>query len=82
MSKHNDNLDISWIGLDGLLVVSYFIIIGTVFYAIFTHNDFIIGKLIPYGIMTAVTLIFINYLSIIFKFSKSKNNNSKINKNV
>jgi hypothetical protein len=82
MSKEKDDLEISWIGIDGLLVAAYFVIIGIIFYAILYHNDFIIGKLIPYGIMTAVTLIFINYLSIVFKFAKPKNNDSKINKNV
>lgn len=82
MSKQKDGLEISWIGLDGLLVASYFVIVGIIFYAILNHNDFIIGKLIPYGIMIAVTLIFINYLSIVFKFAKPKNNNNKINKNV
>ena len=82
MSKQKDGLKISWLGLDGLLVGAYFVIIGVIFYAILNHNDFIIGKLIPYGIMTAVTLIFINYLSIVFKFAKPKNNKSKINKSV
>ena len=72
MSKQKNKFEISWLGLDGFLVVLYFALVGIIFYAIIYHNDFIIGKLVPYGIMTAVTLIFINYLSIVFKFSKGK----------
>lgn len=70
MSNEKNSLQISWLGLDGFLVALYFVVVGVIFYAILNHNDFIIGKLIPYGIMIAVTLIFINYLSIIFKFAK------------
>ncbi|ADK16332.1 MULTISPECIES: hypothetical protein [Clostridium] len=78
MSKKNDKLEISWFGIDGFLVLLYFIVVGVIYYAISAHNDFIVGRLIPYGIMIAVTLIFINYLGIIFKFSrKSKGNKEK-----
>lgn len=72
MSNAKKNLDISWLGLDGFLVALYFIAVGIIYYAITTQNDFIVGQMIPYGIMIAVTLIFINYLSIVFKFSKPK----------
>lgn len=74
MSKQKNSLEISWLGMDGLLVALYFAVVGVIFYAILNHNDFIIGRVIPYGIMLAVTLIFINYLSIIFKFAKPKSN--------
>lgn len=74
MSKQKNSLEISWLGMDGLLVALYFVVVGVIFYAILNHNDFIIGRVIPYGIMLAVTLIFINYLSIIFKFAKPKSN--------
>ena len=72
MSQKKDNLDIAWFGLDGFLVAAYFVVVAIIFYAIFAKNDLIMGTLIPYGIMIAVTGIFINYLSIIFKFSKPK----------
>lgn len=72
MSEPKSGIEISWIGLDGFLVVLYFIFVGVIFFAIYTRNDFIVGKLIPYGFMTAVTLIFINYVSMLFKFSKPK----------
>ncbi|OBR94380.1 hypothetical protein CLRAG_15470 [Clostridium ragsdalei P11] len=77
MSKKNDKLEISWFGIDGFLVLLYFIVVGVIYYAISAHNDFIVGRLIPYGIMIAVTLIFINYLGIIFKFSRKSKDSKK-----
>ena len=65
------SLDIAWMGIDGALVAGYFVVVGIILYAIIAHNDFIIGRLIPYAIMAAVTLIFINYISIILKFVKT-----------
>lgn len=73
MSNKNNDLDIAWFGMDGFLVCLYFVVVGVIHYAITTRNDLIVGKLIPYGIMIAVTLIFVDYLSMIFKFSKPKN---------
>jgi hypothetical protein len=72
MSDKKNSLEISWLGIDGFLVVLYFIVVSVIYYAISTRNDFIVGVVIPYGIMLTVTLIFINYLTIIFKFAKPK----------
>lgn len=73
MSDKKNKLEISWLGLDGFLVVLYFAVVALIYFAISSKNDFIIGKLIPYGFMTAVTVIFINYLSILLRFRKPKN---------
>ncbi|HVI42963.1 MAG TPA: hypothetical protein VM577_20340 [Anaerovoracaceae bacterium] len=70
MSKRKNDLEISWLGMDGFLVALYFIVVGVIFYAILNHSDFLIGKFIPYGLMLAVTIIFINYLSHVLKFAK------------
>ncbi|MBP2638962.1 MAG: hypothetical protein H6Q72_4869 [Firmicutes bacterium] len=70
MSNEKKGLEISWLGLDGFLVALYFIVVGIIYYAITTQNDLIVGQILPYGIMITVSLIFINYLSIVFKFSK------------
>ena len=69
MSKKD--LEISWLGIDGFLVALYFVVVAIIYYAITSQNDFIVGKVIPYGIMITVTLIFLNYLSIVFKFTKN-----------
>ena len=78
--KEKKDLEISWIGLDGFLVALYFVLAGIIYFAINTKNDFIIGRLIPYGIMIAVTAIFLNYLSLVFKFMKNAGNSGSVSK--
>ncbi|TWH46882.1 hypothetical protein [Sporomusa sp. KB1] len=75
MSTAKKSLEISWLGLDGFLVVLYFIAVGVIYYAITAQNDWIVGQAIPYGIMITVTIIFINYLLIVLKFNKSQDKN-------
>lgn len=70
MSTAKKDLEISWLGLDGFLVVLYFIAVSIIYYAISVKNDWIVSQGIPYGIMITVTMIFINYLCIVFKFSR------------
>ena len=69
MSKKD--LEISWLGIDGFLVALYFVFVAIIYYAITARNDFIVGTAIPYALMTIVTLIFLNYLSIVFKFARN-----------
>jgi hypothetical protein len=67
----DDKLKIEWIGLDGFLVALYACIVAIIMYGVITRSDFIIGKLAPYGLMTAVTLIFISYLFQVASFIKT-----------
>lgn len=70
VSKVKKDLEIKWIGIDGFLVLLYFLITAFIFYGIATKNDFIIGKLIPYGVMFVVTIIFCDYLKQVYKMIK------------
>ena len=72
VSKVKKDLEIKWIGIDGFLVLLYFLITAFIFYGIATKNDFIIGKLIPYGVMFVVTIIFCDYLKQIYKMIKNR----------
>ncbi|WP_040327584.1 hypothetical protein [Clostridium ihumii] len=72
VSKVKKDLEIKWIGIDGFLVLLYFFITAFIFYGIATKNDFIIGKLIPYGVMFVVTIIFCDYLKQIYKMIKNR----------
>ncbi|MGE5632350.1 MAG: hypothetical protein ACM3TR_14815 [Caulobacteraceae bacterium] len=81
-SNEKKDLEISWIGMDGFLVALYFVLVGIIYYAISAHNDFIIGRLIPYGIMLTVTAIFGNYLSTVFKFMKKAKDTASASKEV
>lgn len=71
VSKVKKDLEIKWFGIDGFLVLSYFLITAFIFYGIVTKNDLIIGKIIPYGVMIAVILIFCDYIYRIYKMVKN-----------
>lgn len=49
----------------------YFLITGFIFYGILTRNDIIVGKIIPYGVMAVVIVIFL-IIYIEFKNDKKK----------
>lgn len=72
VSKVKKDLEIKWFGIDGFLVILYFLVTGFIFYGIVTKNDLIIGKIIPYGVMLAVVLIFIDYLYRVYKMLTKK----------
>lgn len=72
VSKVKKDLEIKWFGLDGFLVLLYFLVTAFIFYGIVTKNDIIIGKIIPYGVMIAVVLIFIDYIYRVYKMIKDK----------
>lgn len=71
VSKVKKDLEIKWFGIDGFLVLLYFLITAFIFYGIVTRNDLIIGKIIPYGVMIAVTLIFCDYIYRVYKMIKN-----------
>nr|UWI50081.1 hypothetical protein NZ312_18495 [Clostridioides difficile] len=72
VSKVKKDLEIKWFGIDGFLVLLYFLITGFIFYGIVTRNDIIVGKIIPYGVMIAVVIIFFDYLYRVFKMTRKK----------
>ncbi|MCC0704342.1 MULTISPECIES: hypothetical protein [unclassified Clostridioides] len=72
VSKVKKDLEIKWLGIDGFLVLLYFLITGFIFYGIVTRNDIIVGKIIPYGVMIAVVMIFFDYLYRVFKMTGKK----------
>ncbi|MCC0637800.1 MULTISPECIES: hypothetical protein [unclassified Clostridioides] len=72
VSKVKKDLEIKWLGIDGFLVLLYFLITGFIFYGIVTRNDIIVGKIIPYGVMIAVVIIFFDYLYRVFKMTGKK----------
>ncbi|MCC0740606.1 hypothetical protein [Clostridioides sp. ZZV14-5902] len=72
VSKVKKDLEIKWIGIDVFLVLLYFLITGFIFYGIVTKNDIIVGKIIPYGVMIAVVIIFFDYLYRVFKMTRKK----------
>jgi hypothetical protein len=68
IKKTQQDLEIKWFGLDGFLIVLYLAIVGTIFYALKTENNFIVGKFIPYSVMVAVSVIFLTYIKHVVSF--------------
>ena len=60
--KDTKDLQISWFGIDGFLILLYFAIVGIILYGMYSENDLLLGRIIPYAVMTACTLIFLDYL--------------------
>ncbi len=61
-------------GIDWAMVAGYFAVVLFIGYGIHSQSDFIVAKLIPYGVMLVVTGIFIDYFCRIFRFvSRQKN---------
>jgi hypothetical protein len=64
--SNRKSLEIGWI--DWTLVAGYFAVALLIWHGIKGQSDFIVSKLIPYGVMLAVTGVFIDYFCRIFKF--------------
>lgn len=71
VKKIERDLEIEWLGLDGFLIALYLAIVGLIFYALKAENDFIVGTLIPYSVMAAVTVIFLTYVRHVLVFMRS-----------
>ena len=61
---------IEWKGLDGILVALFFIVSIIIWLSIINRIDIIVGYIIPITLAIVVTLIFVQYLTEIYKFSK------------
>lgn len=61
---------IEWKGIDGFIVSLFFIVSIIIWVSILYKNDIIIGYIIPITLAGVVTVIFIQYLREIFKFTK------------
>jgi hypothetical protein len=68
VKKIQKDLEIEWFGVDGFLIVLYLAIVAVIFFALKTENDFIVGKFIPYSVMTAVSVIFLTYIKHVISF--------------
>ncbi len=64
---------ISWLGIDGALVVSYFVLEVIAFLCFTQKIDFVMEWLFPIALLVIVTYIFINYCFQVYKFMKQKN---------
>lgn len=63
---------IQWMGLDGLLICTFFGVAFIIWISIINKIDIIIGYFIPTVLAVVVTIIFIAYLREIYKFARNK----------
>jgi hypothetical protein len=70
-SSENESYRIEWFGVDGALCLTYVIEAVFIGYCMINDVDIVIGKIVPYGVAIVSTLIFLKYISQVFRFSKS-----------
>jgi hypothetical protein len=61
-------------GIDWAMVAGYFAVVLFIWHGITSQSDFIVAKLIPYGVMGVVTGIFIDYFCRVFRFMARQKN--------
>ena len=62
----NDELRISWFGMDGMLCLLYSIEVVTIGWSIVHNVDFVLGRLVPYGTILLSSLVFLKYIYQVF----------------
>ncbi|MBV7274779.1 hypothetical protein [Clostridium thailandense] len=63
---------VEWTGIDGFLVLMFFIVGAIIWISIIKKIDVVVGLIIPISLAIIVTVIFVAYLMEIFKFYKNK----------
>ncbi len=76
-TPQKDSEKIQWFGIDGLLIVLYFIEAIVIGWALINNVDAIVGYAVPYTVAIVTTVIFLKYLSEVFLFSKGSKKNKK-----
>ena len=61
---------IRWIGIDGGLILGYFIVELLAYIAFHSHVDFLIQWIFPLAVLVIVTYIFVNYIVQLVKFMR------------
>ena len=67
---NNDDLKISWLGIDGLLCVCFVLESIFIGYCMIHNVDFVLGKVLPYAATLITLWIFLKYISQVIAFSK------------
>ena len=65
--KRNDSIKV-----DYMIVALYFIIVAGLFITLVFRIDFLVAYVLPYGVIAAVSVIFLDYLRKILKATNQK----------
>lgn len=63
---------VEWTGIDGFLVLMFFIVGAIIWISIIKKIDVVVGLIIPISLAIIVTVIFVAYLTEIYKFYRNK----------
>lgn len=76
-NKQKPKMDkIQWIGIDGILVVAWFVIVILILIAFVKHIDFLIQWFFPALLFATTTAIFIDYCTKVGGFIKLSRSNA------
>ena len=79
--KKMDSNRIEWLGMDGLLVVGYFLLVVIIFCSFKYQIDFLTGWVFPMVLLSIVLIVTINYAKTLGGFIKMQNQKIKEGKN-
>ena len=63
---------IAWLGIDGLLVLSYFVIVGIGLCSLVFRIDVLTAYIFPFILLCIVLFVFINYMRTLGSFLKAQ----------
>ena len=66
----NDDLKISWFGIDGFLCLCFVLESIFIGYCMIHDVDIVLGKVLPYSATIITLWIFLKYISQVISFSK------------
>jgi len=80
-NKNKPQIDkISWIGIDGALILAWFIVVALILYSFVAHNDFLIQWFFPALLFVTTTAIFIDYCTRVGGFIRASRQKADVRK--
>lgn len=67
----NNELKISWMGIDGALCLCFALEAVFIGYCMIHDVDIVLGRLLPYSAMIVTLWIFLKYVGQVFAFSRA-----------
>ncbi len=72
--KNNDDLTISWFGLDGALCACFVLESCFIGYCMIHDVDIVLGRLLPYSAMAITAWVFCKYIGQVIHFARLRKN--------
>ena len=69
-NEKNNELKISWIGIDGALCLCFALEAVFIGYCMMHNVDIVLGRLLPYSAMLVTAWVFLKYIFQVISFSR------------